>query len=405
MRKILALGCALFILSSAAAWAQDFGQEWMDRVTRQMEQEKAPLRTIPLEVNLFAGERVYYDTNIYLEDEDEEGDTVFVSFADVRLNYAEENFDATVDLLANYNYYVEEEDARSDEERFYGRARYAGNRIQIEVAEVLRRESDPYVDPQVVKRTERFVTNTLPRIAVAVTDVITVEANGELQYTKFAEDVFQGIDNFSYRAGVMGSYELPSGIQILLDAGLLGVNYVNDPTDASTPGVPDALGYYARIGFRGEIQQRLYISALAGPSRATSESVDELNIDSVRTNTADVSANLRFEATEKLVLYADYTRRFGYGAWESYDIINRATAGVEFTATEKLKLAARGQYDYIIGLNVPTREYGSVSALVNYTLFENLVLDGSATYRQGELDGTLLDYVDGIFSLGAALVF
>lgn len=405
MMKNLVWGCAFSIIAAAPAWAQDFGQGWMDRVTRQLEQDKAPLRTVPFEVNVFAGERVYYDSNVYLEDENENGDTIFVTFGNLRLKYAEENFDAAVDLLANYNLYVHEDDASDHEERFYGRARYAGSQVQIEVAEILRRESDPYIDPEVVERVERIVSTTLPRISVAVTDLLTLELNGELQVVKFQEDAFQGADNFSYRAGLMGAYELPSGIQILADAGGLGIDYMNDPTDDETPGPPDASGYYGRVGFRGEVQQRVYLSVLAGATRVTSDSEKSLGLRKERRTTGDVSANMRFEATEKLNLYVDFTRRASFGAWESFQIVNRATAGVEYAATQKLKLMLRGQYDYVSSIGEYVREYGTVSAGANYTLFENLILEASATYRQGQVKDTDLDFVDGIVSVGAALTF
>ncbi len=405
MKTALTSAVALFALAVSSAWGQDYGREWMDRVVRQLEQEKAPLSPKPLDVRFFAGERVFWDSNVYLQDEDEKDDTIFVTFGNVRLDYAEENFDAALDLQANYNYYVHEDDASGHEERLFGRARWAGSDVQVELSEIFRRESDPYIDPTIVERVERIVTTTVPRVSVWVTKVVMVEANGEIQYVKFDEDIFEGSDNLSWRAGLLGSYELPSGIQVLVDGGILGIDYTNDPTDDEHPGMPDVEGYYVRGGFRGDAHQKLYMSLLAGVTRAASDSVSELGIKSQRRTTGDVSAILRFEASERVTIHFDFTRRVSFGSWSSYAIVNRAAGGLDYAAAEKLKVTIRGQYDLVQSPDYADREYGSISAGANYTVFDNLVLDATATYRQGKIDGTNIDFVDGIISVGAAVTF
>ncbi len=406
MRKVATFGVPLFALIAGTGWAQDFGREWMDRVTNQLEQERAPLRDQPLDVRFFAGERVYYDNNVYLENKDEDGDTVFVTFGNVRLDYAEESFDAALDLQANYNYYVHEDDASDDEERLYGRARWAGSQVQVEVAEIFRRESDPFIDPQIVERAERIVSDTMPRVTVWATDVLSFEASGTLQVVRFSDDIFEAGNNINYRVGLLGAYELPSGVQILLDGGYLLIDYDNDPTDTVNPGPPDAEGGYVRGGFRGDMQQRIYLSVLAGVTRGASEKVDDLNIESQRHTTGDIEMHLRFEASEKATMFFDYTRRVAFGAGESFEIINRVRAGIEYAASAKLKVIGRGQYDYAHGISGFQRDYGSVSVGANYTLFENLILDAGATYRQGGVKrGGDIDFTDVIVSAGAAVTF
>ena len=398
----------LAVLGSAipSAFGQDFGVEWMDRVTRQMEQERAPLSLRPLDLRFFAGERVYYDQNIYLTEHGKKDDTVFITYGNLRLDYAEENFDAALDLQANYNHYVHEDDARDDEERFYGRARWAGTEVQVEVAEVFRRESDPYIDPEVVERVERLVSNTFPRVTVWVTDVVSLEANANIQVVRFEDDLFEHRDNQNYRVGLLGAYELPSGVQIVLDGGYLRIDYRHDPTDAEHPGPADVQGAYLRGGFRGEIQPRIFLSLLIGPTYAASERVEELHQDSERYTTGDVEMNMRFEASEKTSLFFDYARRVGFGAWESFQIVNRVGAGLEYAATEKLKILLRGQYDYVRGIDDWGRSFGSVSVGTTYSVLENLILDAAATYREADLERHGSDYAtDAIFSAGAAMTF
>lgn len=406
MKRAVRFAVPLLVFTAATASAQDFGQEWMDRVTHQLEQEQAPLRPQPFEMKFFAGERVYYDNNVYLEENEKDGDTVLVSYGNVRLAYVEENFDAALDLLANYNYYVHEEDARDHEERLYGRARWAGSRLQFEIAEIFRRESDPFIDPQVVERVERIVSDTVPRVALEVTNLLSFELNGDVQFVKFTEKTFEAGDNMNVRAGLMGAYRLPSGMQILADGGYILINYLNDPTDDKNPGPPDAQGGYARAGFRGDMQQRIFLSVLAGVTSAASEGVSELDIDRKSSTTADIEMHMRFEASEKTAMFFDYSRRIGFGAGESFEIINRVVVGLEYAANEKLKFIGRGQYDYVHGLEGVNRDYGSVSAGATYTLFENLILDAGVTYRNGGLkDGGDVWFSDTIVSAGAALTF
>ena len=48
MGKIMVVLAALFAVPVAAS-AQDFGTEWLDRVTRERQQERGPLKPHPVE--------------------------------------------------------------------------------------------------------------------------------------------------------------------------------------------------------------------------------------------------------------------------------------------------------------------------------------------------------------------
>ncbi len=390
---------AVFAMAAAAA-AQDFGSEWIDRVTHQLVQEKGPLSPRPIDLHLYGGERVYFDDNIFLESSQEDSDTIFVTYGGGTLVYQETNFEAALDALVNYNHYVHEDDASDDEERIMGRARYLAPRWQIEVAEIFRRESDPFSVPQIVERVEKIVSDTVPRVLVGVTGQLSIEARADVQVVKFDDKSFEDIDNVNYRAALTGIYELPNGYDVLADVGYLAIKY----SDSTAP--EDVQGFFARGGWRGEIQQqRLTLAVLAGVTSAKSEDPDfPRGADGDDLLTADVETHLRFEPTAQAKMTFDYTRRIGFGVGESFQVVNRVTAGMEYDVNPRVKVHLRGVYDYIHGISGLNRDFGSLSGDLTYQLLQYVILDAGLTWRTGHIkDGGSGDFNDVIGSVGAAL--
>src|SRR5438105_14732363 len=99
MPRLAPLG--VFLLATivpAIARAQDYGRDWLDRVTHQMIEEDAPLAPHPFSYKASVGELYQYDSNIFLTDTDRKADSIFLTFAQARFNLAQPNFDAAADL-------------------------------------------------------------------------------------------------------------------------------------------------------------------------------------------------------------------------------------------------------------------------------------------------------------------
>lgn len=410
----------VFLCLSAAAYAQDFGTEWIDRVTHQIEQDRGPLSPKDADLQIFLGERVYYDNNVFLEEDSDkaEGDTVFVTYGNVRLTYAETHFDAALDLLANYNHYVHEEDASDDEQRLYGRARYVDTSFQLELAQILRRLSVPLnsdtfgLIPNFPERQEMLISDTVPRIQINFTDIAYLELNGQFQLVQMDDDEFEEINNVNYRAGATLGYALPSGADILVNGGYLAIDYDQATDELVNPGPPDVTGYYIRGGWRGELQQRISLSVLAGVTGLRTEKETDATgatIPRQEHTTADVEMHMRFETTEKLTLFVDFSRRGAFGFAQSFQIVSRVTAGLEYQAHEMVTFRARGEYNYSHGIDGLNREYFSLHGGLVYKplwLSQNVLFDAGVTWRRGEVkDGGSGEYDNFIGSVGLAIVF
>src|SRR6185503_9385507 len=95
------------LVPSREAWAQDFGQSWIDRITHELEQERGPLTAKPLDVHLTAGVNFAYDNNIFLSDTgSKEKDSIIIPFVQVDLNYSEPRFDIEASFLGDYKRYL-----------------------------------------------------------------------------------------------------------------------------------------------------------------------------------------------------------------------------------------------------------------------------------------------------------
>src|SRR5262245_33534233 len=240
----------LFLLAApSAAWAQDTGEEWINRVTRELRAERDPVNAPMTKYGATAGVVVYHDDNVFLTETNEKDDTVWVPFAELRIDYDDPNVDLAAALMADYKYYVEEDDQRDTEIRFFGKAGYSGTRFTASLIQMIRKESDP-LDAVFFERTERLVVDSIPRITYDVTQTFGIEVGGQLQLVRCDEDVLADAqDNLNYTAGLALVYKTDFNIDFLIDGGVFAIDYAEDGTTAP----PDVDGFFARVGFRGEI--------------------------------------------------------------------------------------------------------------------------------------------------------
>src|SRR6185295_7220727 len=99
--------------------AQDFGVEWLDRVTHDREQARYPLAVRPVDTQLQVGALYAYDTNVFLEPDDERAANIAIPFIRGRLDYAAPRWDAAADVLLDYKQYFQQRDESGDDERVY----------------------------------------------------------------------------------------------------------------------------------------------------------------------------------------------------------------------------------------------------------------------------------------------
>lgn len=396
------LSAALLVGFPAAASAQDFGQRWMDEATHRLEPDTVPLSARPVELKLFVGEQAYWDSNVYLESEDEHSDTVWVTFGRAKMSYAREKFDVEADLLLNYNRYVEEKDASDLETRFFGRARYQGPVLSMEAAGIIRRESDPFTDPAVADRVERWVADASPRATAQLSRVFSLEADANIQFVRFEERAFRDSDNQSVRTSLSAVSTTASGIDFLAQAGFQQIGY----EQPFAP--PDCKGWFARLGSRGELLEDLVFDVRAGVGHLESDDFAGTR-ENEELTTGDLDVHLRYEATATTTLLADFARRFGFSTGSSpFQVTNRAVAIAETDLLEDLKLRVRGQYDRVRGALGEGRDFWTASAGLEWRAHQYMVVNGTLTWRAGEADPKPPvggDFTDTIASLGVALAF
>jgi hypothetical protein len=402
MRRISLLAFAFVTLAYCAnASAQDFGSSWIDRVTHELIEEGGPLSPHPVEYNASAGLLFSYDNNIFLTNTNRTASGIIIPFASASLKYAQPNFDAAADLTVNYNAYTKNSTFDADEERFFGRARYQGSAITLQVAEVFRHESSPS-DAVVVTRVPRTLSDTTPLIIWHAAEVFAVELQSDLQFVNFHRQLFETADNFNSRSLATLAYTTgKNNIDLLLQGGYFTISY-HDP---SSP--PGATGYVARGGIRGELSTNLHIIALAGYTHAESDALP-ITGTKISTSTADIELHLAYNPNENMTVYADYSRRFGWSAdGAPFEIVNSSDLIGQFSVRDDLKLRARLQYDRVNAPGGLRRAYYSVGAGAEYKIHPNIVIDGGVTYRWGVVPGVggVGNFGDVIFTIGAAVVF
>ncbi len=400
-RLTLPLTALFAILIAASASAQDFGTGWIDRISHELIEDEGPLTPQPLDLHATAGLLFSYDNNIFLTDKNRTSSGIIIPFAGASLKYAEPTFDASADLTVNYNLYTKDSDFNADEERFYGRARYQGTNVTLQLAEVARRENSP-TDAVFVTRVSRFLSNTTPLVIVHVTQVFAVEVQSDVQFVKFLRQAFDNADNMNTRSLLTLAYTTPwNAVDLLVQGGYLTIDYHGPDT------APDTTGFIGRVGARGEMTTNLHVVALVGVTKATSDDFPGTSTD-VSSSTADVEFHLAYNPNENTTIYADYSRRFGFSAEGApFQTINSADLIGMVAVREDLKLRGRLQYDRVHAVLGFRRAYYSAGVGAEYKIHPHVALDGALTYRWGVVPGTggAGDFGDLILTAGAAVLF
>ena len=391
----------LLLLCSTTAAAQDFGTQWIDRVTHQLLDYDAPLDPYPLSAQLSFGEVYTYDSNIFLTHTDRTNDSVFLTFGQVIVKYAEVNWDLEADLTVNYNAYVDTTDANTDEERFFGRVRMQGSTLSMQLSEVARRESSP-TDVVFTDRARRFLSDTTPEVIFRLNDDFAMEGVSTIEYVHYQAAEFQPSDNINtHSIGTIAYSMKRNALDALVQVGYITINY----TDSNS--APDARGWLMRIGVRGDVAPDLSVVLLAGVSDMGSEH-DSITGEKTHLTTADVEVHIAYKALESVTAYADYTRRPGFSTnGASFQTVDSSSAILEYAAREDLKLRARLQYDRVHTSTGERRAYYSATLGPEYRLMERITLEAHATYRFGVTPGSndAGSFTDAILSAGIAATF
>jgi hypothetical protein len=394
------LACAL--LTSAPLYAQDFGKTWIDRVTHELIEEEAPFNPHPVEWVFTAGELYTYDSNIFLTHTGRTEDHIFTTFLDGNVKSSSDSVDVEADLLVNYNAYVLTDNVSADEERFFGRVRYQGGELQLSLAEIARREVSP-TDAVFTSRVPRFISDTSPFAAWKATDVFSFEVGSTLEVVDYLRSAFSGADNVNTRTTLTAAYTVaPKEVELLVQAGYWQVTY----TDPAGP--PDADGFIARGGIRGELTPKFYAALLAGYSSANTK--DAGTNQEMRMGSPDVEVHLSYTPNPTSTWFADYSRRMGFsGDGASYQVVDNADLIGEWNLRDDLKLQARGEYSHV---QVPApvslrRAYYSFGTGIEAKILPHLTLGAAVTYRWGVAPGTgnTGDFGDFLASVGADLLF
>jgi len=357
--------------------AQDFGVEWLDRVTHELEQPHHPLSVRPVETQLQAGILYAYDSNLFLDPNHEHGASVVLPFARARLDYAAPRWDAAADVLVDYRRYAPQERESGDDERAYGRLRFAGPRVTLEAAEILLHESDP-VDVRFPERVDRLVSTTTGHAGVGVTRDLTLEADLLLGVVRFHDRLFDDSDNESLRAGTGAAWRVAESLEVLAQGGWLLIAYQN-------PGAPDARGAFGRLGIRGEPLSRLSVTALVGVTGVRSDPVPGTG-RRVQARTGDISVNVRVEPVEGVVAWADYTREIGFAEpGDPFEIIDRILLVGEWQATPQITLRGRLEHDRAKSALGVDRTWWSVGPTATWSFSAHLKVDAGVAWRTGEL--------------------
>ncbi len=403
---VIGLSAAAFavvaLFPSREAAAQDFGQGWIDRITHQQEQDRGPLQAKAFNWTADAGVQYAFDNNIFLTHDDKRSDSIVIPFVQAGITYTEAKFDLEARLLANYKYYTKE-DADDDEERVYVRARQTTSRWNFEISSLFENVSDPS-GVVFLNRVSRVVSTTVPKMAFDIAKNWSFEVGGQIQLVRFQDQPYSdGQENNNFNVDVGLVYHTAWAFDLVGQFGYYNIGYLADQTVAG--GTPDAFGYSYRVGFRGQIVERLSLEALVGlMTISTDYFVTSGNDISDSTFAADL--RFRYEATDKINFYLDFARQYVFlGFGDPYTLLNTFALIGEFQLTEELTLRARAQFETSeSALNVD-RTYYSISAGANYKFSQHWVADGGLAYRGGKVEnssGGEEKFSDIVFSLGLA---
>lgn len=384
------------------AFAQDFGREWIDRVTHELIEDDTQLSPHPVVFKFSAGELYSYDSNVFLTHSNRTNDSIFITFANAAVTYAEPTFDAEADLQVNYNAYVSTDNVSGDEERFFGRIRYQGTNVLLGLSEIFRRESSP-TDATFTTRVSRFLSDTTPTVVVHASPVFAVEFQSNLQLVNYLRQNYDTADNFNTRSILSLAYTTGwNAVDLLVQGGYLTITY----QDPLAP--PDATGFLGRVGIRGEVTPKLQLIALVGVTEMKSGDFAGTN-NNVKMTTADIEIHAAFTPNEQTTWFADYSHRFGFSAdGAPFQVVDSADLIGQWALREDVKLNAKFQYDRVhSAIGGIRRAYYSGSIGGEYKIHPHVVIDGGITYRWGVVpgNGNSGDFGDAILSVGAGVLF
>jgi len=396
-----AFAVAAFLPIKFAA-AQDFGQQWIDRVTHEIEQERGPLQPKAFSWNAAAGVQYSYDNNIFLTESNKKSDNIIIPFVQANLGYTSSNLELEADLLADYKYYVKE-NPDDDEERVFLRARQTSSRWNFEISELFLNVSDPS-GVVFLNRVSRIVSTTTPKLAFDLGRNWAFELGGYYQFVRFQDQPYSGgqeNDNFGIDVGFV--YRTPWAFDLIAQFGYWNINYL---TDQLAGGTPDVHGYTYRVGFRGDVIERLHLEALAGYGQVSTDFFVTTGND-INEGTFVANVNLRYEATDKVDFFLDFYRMYTFeGFGDPYQLVNSVVVGAKISLTEDFSLTGRVQYDKSSSALNVDRNYYSAGATASYKFTSHWLFDGGATYRGGKTENVgTVRFSDFIISLGLAFTW
>ena len=404
MRKSTALAVLAVFAAPAAASAQDFGREWLDRITHATEQERGPLTARPIEWHAGGGVAYFFDDNVALADDSQPGvekieDSIIVPFVRGTLTYVEQRFEVEADLLANYKLYSEVDDLNDDEERLYLRARQTGNRYSFELVELFQHVSDP-AGVLFPVRVERILWNNVLRFSYDVDRSWAIEGFANYQLVRYAEATFGNSgDNNELRVDGTVVYRASQRWDLLLNLGWQDIAYQSENAPV------DAWGWYFRPGFRAEVFERFQLDVLAGISHIESDYIT--GTTDLEDDTVDAAVNLRWQMSDQFNLRGDYTRQFTFASnGDPYQRVDRFTVLLDWMLSETFSLNGRGQFDHASAPRGDENNYYTAGLNATWKASPYMAVDAGVTFRLGDsTDGLTAfesEYDNVIFHFGLA---
>lgn len=391
----------ILALASLQALADDLSTNWIDRVTHEIQKDEGPLSTKPIELHGYTGIVAAYTDNLFLTDNRRaNGDSSLTAFGRGTVDYADARTEVAVDLLVNFDYYMETHAAREDEERFYGKARYADGVIDAQIVQIYRREVDP-LDSIFLERARRMISDTIPTFGVEVMEYLKFEVGAQIQVVRFEASDLDSRESETYRAWVGGHYGVTESFALGLEGGVFRINYRNSEI------TPSAKGWFVRASMRGEPFSRLVMTAAIGYAKARTTKEEPGDEDEEDKDSFDADIHLRWEAGESLVIFLDLIHRYSFaGSGSAFQNVDRGLVIVEWTVVEELSVKFRAQYDRLNPSDAADRTYASVGLGASYRISDHVSADGGVIWKWGDVHEARIRPFDAwIFYIGAAVGF
>lgn len=376
--RIAARIAAFALMCSVRLFADPMADQWIDKVTHEVQKSEGPLSTKPLEYHLEGGVFGYFTDNLFLSPNRRAiADYAAIGFGRGSIEYVDSRLEIAADLLATYDFYFKTYKARGDQEHFYGKIRYADGRIDAQLVEIARHQIDG-LDGVFAERANSVVTDTLPRLEVRITDLFSLYGFGAIQTVHFVGSKFDSRENENYRFGVGALADATEWLKIGGEVGYTRISYRD--TDIT----PNSDGYFVRASARTEVTEDLLIEAAVGYSSIHAFHTEPGSDRRANEDSYDAEIHVVYPVTPDFTVFADYIRRFGFaGSTSSYESLDRGVVIGEWQITETFKARARAQYDYVRPSNSPNRAYASAGFSADYDVDDHITLEGGMTVRWG----------------------